>query len=92
MIEKKYVNQDINIELTSYIDDKQNAWFKGKNIALILGYSDTDQALRKHTDNEDRKSYPVKTTGQVRWYTVINESGFYSLVLSSKLETARVTS
>ena len=47
MIEKKYVNQDINIELTSYIDDKQNAWFKGKDIALILGYSDTDQALRK---------------------------------------------
>ena len=92
MIEKKYVNQDINIELTSYIDDKQNAWFKGKDIALILGYSDTDQVLRKHTDNEDRKSYPVKTTGQVRWYTVINESGFYSLVLSSKLETARVTS
>ena len=92
MIEKKYVNQDINIELTSYIDDKQNAWFKGKDITLILGYSDTDQALRKHTDNEDRKSYPVKTTGQVRWYTVINESGFYSLVLSSTLETARVTS
>ena len=72
MIEKKYVNQDINIELTSYIDDKQNAWFKGKDIALILGYSDTDPALRNHTDNEDQKSYPVKTTGQVRWYTVIN--------------------
>ena len=72
MIEKKYVNQDINIELNSYIDDKQNAWFKGKDIALILGYSDTDQALRKHTDNEDQKSYPVKTAGQVRWHTVIN--------------------
>ena len=72
VIEKKYVNQDINIELTSYIDDEQNAWFKGKDIALSLGYSDTDQALRKHTDNEDQKSYPVKTTGQVRWYTVIN--------------------
>ena len=90
MIEKKYVNQDIKIELTSYIDDKQNVWFKGKDIALILGYSDTDQALRKHTDNEDRKSYLVKTTGQVRWYTFINESGFYSLVLSSKLETANI--
>ena len=56
VIEKKYVNQDINIELTSYIDDEQNAWFKGKDIALILGYSDTDQALRKHTDIEDQKS------------------------------------
>ena len=79
MIEKKYVNQDINIELTSYIDDEQNAWFKGKDIALILGYSDTDQALRKHTDNEDHKSYPVKTTGQVRWHTVINNPDFIPL-------------
>ena len=86
MIEKKYVNQDIDIELigmTSYIDDKQNVWFQGKDIALILGYSETDQALRKHTDNEDRKSY-------LRWHTFINESGFYSLVLSSKLKTANM--
>ena len=56
MIEKKYVNQDINIELTSYIDDKQNVWFKGKDIALILGYSDIDQALRKHTDKLHRQN------------------------------------
>ena len=48
----------------------------------------TDQALRKHIDPENRKSYPVKTTGQVHWSTFINESGFYSLVLSPKLETA----
>ena len=69
----------IYIELTSYIDDKQNVWFKGKDIALILGYSDTDQALRNHTDNEVRKSYPVKTTDQVRWYTFINVPDFISL-------------
>ena len=50
-----------------------------------MGYVDTDQALRKHIDCEDKKTYPVKRTGQVRWYTFINESGFYSLILSSKL-------
>ena len=50
-----------------------------------MGYVDTDQALRKHIDSEDKKTYTVKRTGQVRWYTFINESGFYSLILSSKL-------
>ena len=40
MIEKKFTNSELEIELTSYIDDKQNIWFKGKDIA----YSDTDQA------------------------------------------------
>lgn len=39
-----------------------------------MGYVDTDQALRKHIDCEDKKTYPVKRTGQVRWYTFINES------------------
>ena len=38
---QKYVNQYMNIELTSYIDNKQNVWFKGKDFAKILGYSNT---------------------------------------------------
>ena len=42
MIEKKFANQ----KLTSYIDDKQNVWFRGKDIAKILGYRDTDDAVR----------------------------------------------
>ena len=78
----------MEIELTSYIDDKQNIWFKGKDIAHIHGYSDTEQALRKNIDSKDRKSYPVYQTGQVRRHTFINEYSFYSLILSSKLEIA----
>ena len=39
MIEKKFVNEDLEIELTSFIDDKQNVWFRGKDVAEILGYS-----------------------------------------------------
>ena len=89
MIEKTFTNNESEIELVSYTDTKQNIWFKAKDIAKILGYIHTDQALRKHIDSEDKKSYPVKTKGQVRWSTFINESGFYSLVLSSKLETAK---
>ena len=89
MLEKSFKNEELGLELTSYIDKQQNVWFKGKDVAVILGYSDTNQAIRKHVDDEDRKSYPVETTGQVRWSNYINESGFYSLVLSSKLETAK---
>jgi len=53
MLEKKFTNKELGIELTSYIDYKQNIWFIGKEVAKILGYSDTDQALRKHVDDED---------------------------------------
>ena len=48
MIEKKYINQNMNIELTSYIDSKQNIWFRGKDIAKTLGYNDTVNALKQH--------------------------------------------
>ena len=89
MLEKRFNNAKLGIELTSYVDNKQNIWFLGKDIANILGYSDTDQAIRKHVDEQDKNNSPFETTGQVRWCTFINESGFYSLVLSSKLETAK---
>ena len=48
MIEKKYIKQDMNIELTSYIDNKQNVWFRGKDIAKILGYVNTRKAVWNH--------------------------------------------
>ena len=89
MLEKNFKNDDLGIELKSYINKQQNIFFIGKDVAKILGYKDTNQAIRKHVDNEDKKSYPVETTGQVRWSIFINESGFYSLVLSSKLENAK---
>ena len=46
LIEKTFANDELEIELTSYIDNKQNIWFKEKDIAKILGYHDTDQAIR----------------------------------------------
>ena len=73
MIEKKYINQDMNIELTSYIDNKQNVWFRGKDVAEILGYSDTRHALKRHVSKENKmihliqpKSCPGETPGQVQ--------------------------
>ena len=92
MIEKTFINEDLEIELTSFIDDQQNVWFKGKDVAEILGYRDTDQAIRYNVDPKDRKSFPLNCTGysqRGRPPIFINESGLYSLILSSRLETAK---
>ena len=89
MIKQSYKNKDLGIEITSYIDKKQNIWFVGKDVAKILGYSDTTQAIRKNVDEEDKYKGGVWTTGGLQQGYYINESGFYSLVLSSKLETAK---
>ena len=92
MIKKSFINHQLGIKFESYIDKKLIVWFKAKEVAKVLGYRDTDQAIRKHTDNEDRKYLPVETTGyskRGRPPIFLNESGLYSLVLSSKLETAK---
>ena len=88
MLEKKFKNDDLGIELKSYINKQQNIFFIGKDVAKILGYRDTNQAIRKHVDEEDKYKGAVKTTGGLQQTFFINESGFYSLLLSSKLETA----
>ena len=64
-------------------------WLVGKDVAQALGYTDTDQALRRHVDDEDKLTRNFDGSGQNRSMTIINESGLYSLVLSSKLPTAR---
>ena len=89
MIEKKLANEDLEIELTSFIDSKQNVWFRGKDVAKILGYSDTDKAIRNHVDEKYKKSYPAVLASQVRYQYFISEPGFYSLVFSSKLPAAK---
>ena len=136
MLKRTFINKQLGFELTSYIDDKQNIWFRGKDIATILGYSNTRKAIWDHVDNEDKQLICCRTqngastkhpkccrtqngastkhpnccpgvspgqqndtrgleTGRQqndtrgKYCTFINESGFYSLVLSSKLETAK---
>ena len=64
-------------------------WFIGKDAAGALGYSRPDHAINKHVDAEDRLMYQIGTSGQNRSMLIINESGLYSLILSSKLPTAK---
>ena len=63
-------------------------WFVGKDIADILGYQNGSRDINRHVDEEDRQNYQNGTFGN-RGVTVINESGLYSLILSSKLLQAR---
>lgn len=64
-------------------------WFVGKDVATILGYKNTKDALSKHVDDEDKLGSQIATSGQNREMTIINESGLYSLILSSKLPSAK---
>ncbi len=64
-------------------------WFVGKDVAEILGYKDTSDAMRRHVDDEDKLTRCFTDSGQSREMYVINESGLYSLILSSKLPTAK---
>ena len=64
-------------------------YFVGKDVAMVLGYKDTDQAIRTHVDEEDKLTRDFDGSGQKRAMTVINESGVYSLIFSSKLPSAK---
>ena len=68
---------------------KGETYFVGKDVASALGYGNSREALKKHVDEEDKQASRFVTGGQQYNMTVINESGLYSLILSSKLDSAR---
>ncbi len=67
------------------------AWFVGKDVADILGYVNHRDAIAKHIDNEDKRTSQIATpsNGGYSDMIIINESGVYSLIFSSKLPTAK---
>lgn len=72
------------------VEQNGEPWFVGKDVAEILGYSDTNKAVAMHVDDEDKKLNDKSSSsfGQ-RGAHLINESGLYSLILSSKLPQAK---
>ncbi len=64
-------------------------WFVGKDVAGILGYADTNKAIAMHVDDEDKLNDKTSLSLGQRGGWLINESGLYSLILSSKLPTAK---
>ena len=71
------------------IEKDGESWFVGKDVAIALGYNNPRDAFKKHIDEEDKGVAKCDTLGGTQETTIINESGLYSLVLSSKLPTAK---
>ena len=88
MNELKIFNNPEFGQLRTLVKDNET-WFVGKDVAEILGYSNTQKAIRDHVDTEDKLTERFVLSGQNREAVVINESGLYSLVLSSKLPNAK---
>ena len=84
---KIFENPDFGKVRTMEIDGEP--YFVGKDVAEILGYKDTSDAMKKHVDSEDKLTRHFADSGQNREMYVINESGLYSLILSSKLPKAK---
>lgn len=64
-------------------------WFVGKDVAAALGYKNTKDALIKHIESEDKRRSRIATPSSEQDMTIINESGLYSLIFGSKLNSAR---
>ena len=76
-------------EIRTLVNEKGETFFVGKDVAEALGYTNTPKAIRDHVDDDDKLTERFVLSGQARSVVVINESGLYALVLSSKLPQAR---
>ena len=87
---------DSNLQLFAFegsqvraLEIKNEPWFVGKDITSILGYSNSSKALKDHVDEEDKlNNESLSSLGQ-RGGWLVNESGLYSLILSSKMPNAK---
>jgi len=71
------------------VDVDGEIYFVGKDVAAALGYLAERNAIAAHVDNDDKMTHRISASGQNRDMTIINESGLYSLVLSSGLPNAK---
>ena len=68
MLQKTFINNQLGIKFESYVDQKCRVWFKAKEVTKILGYRDTDKAIRKHVSENHKRTfltYQCETHGQV---------------------------
>ena len=82
-----FKNKEFGQIRTCMVDGE--TYFVGKDVASALGYKNSMDALMRHVDNEDKQTSGFTMGGQKYTMTVINESGLYALILSSKLESAK---
>lgn len=84
---KVFSNEEFGKVRVLNIDNEP--WFVGRDVAEVLGYSNTRDAISKHVDEEDKGVAKCDTPSGAQQMTIINESGMYSLILSSKLPSAK---
>ena len=91
ILEKSFTNSQLGIKLNSYIDEECNVFFKAKEVAQILGYKNTEDAIKRHVseNNKIKKVQHCETRGCTFTF-YINEPGFYELVFKSKLPAAKL--
>lgn len=83
-----FVNEEFGTVRTLMKDGQP--WFVAKDVAVILGYSNPRKAVIDHVDDEDKDGVTIRDSiGREQTPTIINESGLYSLIISSKLENAK---
>lgn len=75
--------------IRTMVDENGEPMFVGKDVAKALGYTNTRKALQDHVDKEDKGVTKRDSLGGTQQMVIINESGLYSLILSSKLESAK---
>ena len=99
MLKKKFINEELGIEFESYIDEECCVWFKAKNVAQILGYKNTEHAIKRHVSENHKKTFllscPPETGGQqndarAKYCIFVDEPGFYELVFRSRLPAAKI--
>ena len=97
---KMFNNDVLNVNIKTVTDDNNNIWFKGKDIALYLGYQNTTEAIREHVDDKYKisfgnlmssvnKSETLLLQGNDKNIVYIKEAGLYQLVFSSKKQEAK---
>ena len=90
MTDIKIFNHKMFGDIRTTTDEQGQPLFVGKDVAEALGYSNTRDALKKHVDSEDKDAVAIRDSiGRDQQTIFINESGLYSLILSSKLPQAK---
>ena len=83
-----FKNEELGMEVRTLVINGE-PYFVGKDVTNILGYQNGSRDINRHVDDEDKLTERIVLSGQNREVIVINESGLYSLILSSKLPSAK---
>lgn len=84
-----FVNKELELEVRA-VEINGEGWLVGKDIAEVLGYSEPNKAISRHVDEDDRIKHPITDNlGRKQESWVVNESGFYSLILRSDMPKAK---